>query len=225
MRGVARAVGSTATAPRLSAPARHRGRRRHDGNARRRPNQRRAHVAAARAERRTALARLVLERNDNARDPRAIALHDALFDLEPTQRDSFDFRLYDGVGGVADTPIPQYFPYIYRQYPRAKVILTERDPTAWVTSRQKHHPNAFLPFAVLSHALSDIRSDQRAVSRGYKGKRVHAPDPNNMMGSSTAFVLHNTMVRARARPQRCASVFADAPLTSSFSPLVLYDNS
>jgi hypothetical protein len=151
-------------------------------------------------------------------DPRAIALHDALFDLEPTQRDSFDFRLYDGVGGVADTPIPQYFPYIYRQYPRAKVILTERDPTAWVTSRQKHHPNAFLPFAVLSHALSDIRSDRRAVRRGYKGKRVHAPDPNNMMGSSTAFVLHNTMVRARARPQRCASMFADARLTSSFSP-------
>ena len=147
-------------------------------------------------------------------DPRAIALHDALFDLEPTQRDSFDFRLYDGVGGVADTPIPQYFPYIYRQYPRAKVILTERDPTAWVASRQKHHPNAVPPLAVLSHTLSDIRSDKAFVLQ-----------KANMMGSSTAFVLHNTMVRARARPQRCASVFADAPLTSSFSPLVLYDNS
>ena len=148
-------------------------------------------------------------------DPRAIALHDALFDLEPTQRDSFDFRLYDGVGGVADTPIPQYFPYIYRQYPRAKVILTERDPTAWVTSRAKHHPDSVPPLAVLSHALRDI----------YKQHHVSLFHKENMMGSSTAFVLHNTMVRARARLQRCASVFADAPLTSSFSPLVLYDNS
>ena len=127
-------------------------------------------------------------------DPRAIALHDALFDLEPTQRDGFDYRLYDGVGGVADTPIPQYFAYIYRQYPRAKVILTERDPTAWVTSRQKSHPHALLPFAVLSHKLGSIRNKRQATS-GYKRSRGHAPDRHNMMGSSTAFVLHNTMVR------------------------------
>lgn len=48
------------------------------------------------------------------------------------------FRLFDNFEAVFDSPIPLFFPYIFKAYPDAKVILTSRRGEAWYGSRMKH---------------------------------------------------------------------------------------
>lgn len=48
------------------------------------------------------------------------------------------FRIFDNLEAVFDSPIPLFFPYIFKAYPDAKVILTSRNGENWYGSRMKH---------------------------------------------------------------------------------------
>ena len=76
--------------------------------------------------------------------------------MPPEQRDSFDFAVFNNFDGISDEPITQFFPYIMRAYPNAKVILTTRNTTDWVRSRQKNHPMSPLPFTFLTRSIDAI---------------------------------------------------------------------
>lgn len=47
----------------------------------------------------------------------------------------FDFKSLEEFDAVFDVPIPNLFPYIFRTFPNAKVILTVRDANEWVAKR------------------------------------------------------------------------------------------
>ena len=60
---------------------------------------------------------------------------------QPEPKDPSVFRIFDGLDAVFDSPVPNFFPYLWRAYPTARVILTQREPAAWYRSRSKHHHN------------------------------------------------------------------------------------
>merc|ERR1719480_503755 len=46
---------------------------------------------------------------------------------------------------VMDSPAAWVFLQLFRQYPRAKFILTVREPRDWAHSRNRHHPKDMAP--------------------------------------------------------------------------------
>lgn len=47
---------------------------------------------------------------------------------------------------IMDTPVAEVFLYLFESFPKAKVILTERNASQWVAGRKsKHHNAAFVP--------------------------------------------------------------------------------
>lgn len=85
---------------------------------------------------------------------------ESLWDLRRENVADFDFTPLRDLTGVFDAPIPNLFPFIYRAFPNAKVILTVRNSTDWVVRRwtrwfHKHDP---LPFAeaVTGHDFADF---------------------------------------------------------------------
>lgn len=39
--------------------------------------------------------------------------------LDPGDVDEFDFRIFDDFGGITDSPVGDFFPHIFRAYPKA----------------------------------------------------------------------------------------------------------
>lgn len=66
-----------------------------------------------------------------------------------------DFRLYDDVDAVTDLPAAFFFKEILLAYPKAKAVLTLRDPESWYSSISRHFNqyspalSAFFPSGVL----------------------------------------------------------------------------
>ena len=91
--------------------------------------------------------------------------------LPPEERDDFDFAVFNNFAGISDEPITQYFPYILRAYPNAQVILTTRNSTDWVQSRQKHHPMSPMPLAFLTRSIDAIYK-LTVLVRGFFGRAL-----------------------------------------------------
>ena len=149
--------------------------------------------------------------------------------LAPEQRDRFDFTLFEPFAGISDEPITQFFPYIMRAYPNARVVLSTRNTTAWVNSRQTHHPMSPMPFSFLTRSIDDIyklttidpqtdfntstnqfteralRSGggiAQAISKGEDPQDILWLRPNmqNLGSSTLAVELHNVLVMPALRP-------------------------
>ena len=87
-------------------------------------------------------------------------------------------------------PIPEFFPYVFRLYPDARVILTTRRPETWVRSRsEKHGANAPVPVMNLFHGME---ADECA-GRAREGTHV-ARWP--LETAALAYEFHNSYVRA-----------------------------
>ena len=71
----------------------------------------------------------------NAHRSQYRAAFQAMMMMPPAKRGGHDFRMLDGIFAAADEPIPQFFPYLFRAYPNAKIILSTRNSTDWVRSR------------------------------------------------------------------------------------------
>lgn len=130
-------------------------------------------------------------------DPRYVAMRTTLERLHPHERDAFDYDLFQDYGGVFDDPIPFYLPYLVVTYPNARVILSVRNATDWVRSRQKHAAS-YLPLAGATSDVYTLR--QNAVLTG----KAH-PNPNNQL-SVVMYELQNTLVRCLVPPSQLLEV-------------------
>lgn len=61
-----------------------------------------------------------------------------LLNVQPYEREHFNFDVVPKkVDGIFDTPVANLFPYLFKAYPKAKVILTTRTPAQWIVSRTR----------------------------------------------------------------------------------------
>ena len=97
---------------------------------------------------------------------------------------------WGSVDAVLDSPIPEFFPYVFRLYPDARVILTTRRPETWVRSRsEKHGANAPVPVMNLFHGMEA----GKCAGRAREGTHV-ARWP--LETAALAYEFHNSYVRA-----------------------------
>ena len=92
-----------------------------------------------------------------------VGLRKRLMALTPPERAHFDYDVFDAYDGVTDVPIPQLFPYIYRTYPQARVILSVRNASEWVDSRVRHHPTSPRPFALFDASMEIIKNRKKKI--------------------------------------------------------------
>ena len=104
---------------------------------------------------------------------------------------SYDFRKLSAFSAALDTPIPQYLPLILATFPRAVVILTERDPFSWVESRRKHKRDVPSPMAAI---YGSIRSSE-TLSLRQNSTTAALP-------AAIAYHIYNTYVRCIVPPER-----------------------
>ena len=123
-----------------------------------------------------------------------VGLRKRLMALTPSERAHFDYDVFDAYDGVADTPIPELFPYIYRTYPQARVILSVRNASEWVDSRVRHHPTSPRPFALFDASVEII------MNRNMHD-RTSRPSLNPS-DSALAFAMHNMLVRCLVPPHK-----------------------
>lgn len=123
-----------------------------------------------------------------------VGLRKRLLALTPPERAHFDYDVFDAYDGVADSPIPELFPYIYRTYPQARVILSVRNASEWVDSRVRHHPTSPRPFALFDASMEIIKNRK-------KKDRTSRPDLNPS-DSALAFAMHNMLVRCLVPPHK-----------------------
>ena len=121
---------------------------------------------------------------------------DAMMNLAPSECDDFDYRVFDSIAYVSDTPIPQFFPYIFKAYPRAKVILTVRNGSEWARSRINHEHLAPPPFHGATEGL-----------RHAKCERFY---PNLL--AAAAYEAYNSMVQCLVPPSQLlvVNVFSES---------------
>jgi hypothetical protein len=123
-----------------------------------------------------------------------VGLRKRLMALTPSERAHFDYDVFDAYDGVADTPIPQLFPYIYRTYPQARVILSVRNASEWVDSRVRHHPTSPRPFALFDASVEIIMN--RKIDDRSSRPSLNPSD------SALAFAMHNMLVRCLVPPHK-----------------------
>jgi hypothetical protein len=123
-----------------------------------------------------------------------VGLRKRLLALTPSERAHFDYDVFDAYDGVADSPIPQLFPYIYRTYPQARVILSVRNASEWVDSRVRHHPTSPRPFAIFDASVEIIMNR--------KNKDRTSRNSLNPSDSALAFAMHNMLVRCLVPPHK-----------------------
>ena len=89
----------------------------------------------------------------------------AIAALRPQDHASFDYTVFDhatAVGAILDTPVPQFFPYIFQSYPNARVILAVRNASDWVR-RRRRDPRL--------NRSAGVRDGAAAASRGSPERR------------------------------------------------------
>lgn len=92
--------------------------------------------------------------------------------------DFFDFTVLDHVDGISDTPIQYILPWLLRSYPKARVILSERDTFSWVQSRLRNHRYASLYYNSL-----------------FLKRNEFADETPNVQDFGMSFDLYNMFVR------------------------------
>mmetsp|Transcript_32700 Transcript_32700/g.106300 ORF Transcript_32700/g.106300 Transcript_32700/m.106300 type:complete len:244 (-) Transcript_32700:136-867(-) len=123
-----------------------------------------------------------------------VGLRKRLLALTPPERAHFDYDVFDAYDGVADSPIPELFPYIYRTYPQARVILSVRNASEWVDSRVRHHPTSPRPFALFDASMEIIKNRKK--------KDRTSRNSLNPSDSALAFAMHNMLVRCLVPPHK-----------------------
>ena len=123
-----------------------------------------------------------------------VGLRKRLMALTPPERAHFDYDVFDAYDGVTDVPIPQLFPYIYRTYPQARVILSVRNASEWVDSRVRHHPTSPRPFALFDASVEIIMN--RKIDDRSSRPSLNPSD------SALAFAMHNMLVRCLVPPHK-----------------------
>ena len=75
---------------------------------------------------------------------------------ERSGADAVDWSAFEAMDAVLDAPVPSFYLELLRRFPRARVILTVREPRAWLRSHRGHYskftreqPAAVLPGAPL----------------------------------------------------------------------------
>ena len=126
-------------------------------------------------------------------------LHGHRRDTDHLETFDFDKWLPKHIWGIADTPIPDIFPYIFRSFPNAQVILTTRNAAEWVRKRESKHPPqtgnaAVLPFA--SHFLPNWAKNQRILPT------LVWPSADRMAHSTLMYEVHNILVRCMVPPEQ-----------------------
>ena len=59
-----------------------------------------------------------------------------LLDQDPVDREHYNFDVISNrLHGIFDTPVQNLFPYLFKAYPKAKVILTIQQPAKWIKAR------------------------------------------------------------------------------------------
>jgi len=123
----------------------------------------------------------------------------AIAALRPQDHASFDYTVFDhatAVGAILDTPVPQFFPYIFQSYPNARVILAVRNASDWVRRRREvHKVRAVRPFAVLDKPL--------LTAAGRWNPSRLRPDA---IGDVLAYEAHNLLVRCLVPPAQLLEI-------------------
>lgn len=122
-----------------------------------------------------------------------VTTYHRLMSLLPHERDAFDFRsVLEEFGVVAGTPIPEYFPYIMRAFPKAKVILTWRDAADWRTHRTAKYPQSPFPFQYMTDSVDNW--DQEALKKNRRHTLGTLMTSENKAGSELMMHMHNVLV-------------------------------
>mmetsp|Transcript_23682 Transcript_23682/g.38024 ORF Transcript_23682/g.38024 Transcript_23682/m.38024 type:complete len:241 (+) Transcript_23682:983-1705(+) len=116
----------------------------------------------------------------------------SLITIKPEDLPTYNFTILEKYAGMADSPFPQLFPYIYRQFPNAKVILSIREPFEWVSKRMNHEKSP-IPFADIT-----MGSHSSVINKEVHANvlTVRAPPAS----SALLFSLHNALIRCMVRP-------------------------
>jgi hypothetical protein len=64
--------------------------------------------------------------------------------IEATRAPLEDVRLIEALAAfdvLSDAPVPQYVYYLYKLFPRALIVYTDRAPLRWASRRIERHPN------------------------------------------------------------------------------------
>ncbi|WP_067460488.1 sulfotransferase family protein [Actinomadura macra] len=108
-------------------------------------------------------------------------------------------RLYSGYRSSVDWPGVRFWRELTTRYPKAKVVLTVRDPQRWYDSaRATIHRAAMDPAPAPTPVIRDMKTMSRAVVwDGQFGGRF--TDPDHAM---RVFTEHNAAVRREIDPDR-----------------------
>ena len=131
--------------------------------------------------------------------------------MQPNARDAHNFRMLDGIPAVADEPIPQYFPYLFRAYPKAKIILSIRNASNWVRSRSTKKSRSPMPLAGFMSLpiqyIEGLNTNQHMDKPGFAPVYPeYHPRLNHEAGSELMFHLHNMLVQCIVPPEQLLTV-------------------
>jgi hypothetical protein len=132
-----------------------------------------------------------------------------LYMLDPAEVDSFNFDLFPpDIHGISDTPVADYFPFLLKAYPNAKIILTHRNASQWASSRAMHHagetiPSYFHPMSVHDMVEKFVVGSQRGVPipREHAGLLMTPNEPHRL-ASMLSFSIQMTVIRCLVNPSR-----------------------
>ena len=127
----------------------------------------------------------------------------------PAQNAEFDFAGLAGHrwGAIMDTPVPIYLPWLLKAFPRAKIILTLRNPLQWAKSRYVNHEFSPAPLHGLYHGVGyepkkfanvTVRQHQTVSSVRMQGA-AETPTDGQLHQIATAFAMYNTFVACAVR--------------------------
>ena len=94
--------------------------------------------------------------------------------------------VFDGYRSAVDWPSADYWSELAAHYPKAKVVLTVRDPESWFRSTQA---TIFGPANVLMSSDSAIGRTMRAITRHFGG------DPHDRSACLSGYHAHNAAVQ------------------------------
>ena len=119
-------------------------------------------------------------------------------DMPPTRWRTFNFSShFSNHDYVSDTPMSSVAPYLLAHFPNARVLLSTRNATQWVTSRTRAHPTGQF-----------TRLVPRPLRWWSDDKKNDATDPAQQEFAALAYVAQNALVACLAPPER----FVEVPL-------------
>lgn len=113
---------------------------------------------------------------------------DTLLGILPEELDDFDFRPhFEKIDGLSDWPVPSYFPFIFRQFPNARVVLSVRDPHQWAEKRDEWDQRMVMPF------MFSLDTMRHMMHRNGKKQATAGKMPHPL--AAYLFSVQNTVVK------------------------------